>query len=740
MSRASCKSQRRVPVHDWTPPVCVWLCGVQVGRVSGWYVPRVQSTRGTFVIQLTYKIFIYMNSEERVTYFAYTDSRNKRTPFGIKAKDRTRHVYVIGKTGMGKSTLLENMAVQDIKNGEGFAFIDPHGKTAELLLEYIPESRAQDVVYFAPFDMEYPISFNVLEKVDQDKRHLVVAGLMSTFKKIWQDAWSARMEYILTNTLLALLEFPGATLLGVNRMLSDKAYRDQVLLHVKDPSVRSFWVDEFANYTERMAAEAVPAIQNKIGQFTANALIRNMIGQERSSFDIRALMDNRKILIINLSKGRIGESNANLLGGMLITKIYLAAMSRADVGDRILKTLPNFYLFVDEFQNFANESFADILSEARKYKLNLTVAHQYIEQMEEEVRAAVFGNVGTMVAFRVGAFDAEVLEKEFAPQFTAEDMVNLGFAQVYLKLMIDGISSQPFSAVTMEPIVLPQDSAVEKVITASRAQFARSRASVEQLIEEWHKPLPGSEDKKSKPKGVKPFDKAPRPQTAQQSHPQQSSRPVSQSVPQSKPLVHAAPIKSVSTTVATPSVSSVSVMPVSQSVQQQSVQQRTLPQNQPRPHPQSHPHSQVSSQPQAQPHAPKPVRPDIETNTQDGFASLKDMLSSLTKNNDKNSNKNKEPLSQKALEHNLHATHNAQHAVHHSNQGTHRPHDSMAVRPASPMPKIVLKPKEGHKPAATVVPSVAPQSTHKPAPEAHQETSHKKEVPHEVLASVLKVE
>ncbi|MEK7095382.1 MAG: type IV secretion system DNA-binding domain-containing protein, partial [Patescibacteria group bacterium] len=327
-------------------------------------------------------------NEERVTYFGQTDARNKKVKFGIKAKDRTRHVYVIGKTGMGKSTLLENMAVQDIKNGEGMAFIDPHGKTADLLLEYVPPERIKDVVYFAPFDTDYPISFNVLENVAPDRRHLVVSGLMSTFKKIWQDAWSARMEYILTNTLLALLEYPDATLLGVNRMLSDKEFRKKVITHVTDPSVRSFWVEEFANYTERMAAEAVPAIQNKIGQFTANALIRNMIGQSKSSFNIRQIMDERKIMIINLSKGRIGETNANLLGGMLITKIYLAALSRADVPDRVLKGMPNFYLFVDEFQSFANESFADILSEARKYKLNLTLAHQYIEQMEEEVRAA----------------------------------------------------------------------------------------------------------------------------------------------------------------------------------------------------------------------------------------------------------------------------------------------------------------------------------------------------------------
>lgn len=428
-------------------------------------------------------------NEERVTYFAETDARNKRVKFGIKAKDRTRHVYVIGKTGMGKSTLLENMAVQDIQNGEGMAFVDPHGKTADLLLEYIPQHRIKDVIYFAPFDLEHPISFNVLENVDPDKRHLVVSGLMSTFKKIWEDAWSARMEYILTNTLLALLEYPEATLLGVNRMLSDKDFRKKVVACITDPSVRSFWVDEFANYTERMAAEAVPAIQNKVGQFTANPLIRNMIGQPRSSFDIRKIMDDRKIMIINLSKGRVGEANANLLGGMMITKIYLAAMSRADVPDRVLKTLPNFYLFVDEFQNFANESFADILSEARKYKLNLTVAHQYIEQMEEEVRAAVFGNVGTMISFRVGAYDAEVLEKEFAPQFTAEDMVNLGFAQIYLKLMIDGISSPPFSAKTLGPIPRAEQSYVDRVLAASREQFALKRDDVEKAIVEWMAPV-----------------------------------------------------------------------------------------------------------------------------------------------------------------------------------------------------------------------------------------------------------
>lgn len=423
---------------------------------------------------------------ERVTYFGETDSRNKRVKFGIKAKDRTRHVYVIGKTGMGKSTLLENMAIQDLKNGEGMAFIDPHGKTAELLLDYVPPERMKDVIYFAPFDTDYPISFNVLEDVGFEKRHLVVAGLMSTFKKIWLDAWSARMEYILTNTLLALIEYPGATLLGVNRMLADKEYRKKVVDNVKDASVKSFWVDEFAKYTEKFAAEATPAIQNKIGQFTSNPLIRDIVGQPKSTLDIRKIMDEKKILIINLSKGRIGESNANLLGSMLITKIYLAAMSRADIQEKELKKMPNFYLYVDEFQSFANESFADILSEARKYKLNLTIAHQYIEQMSEEVRAAVFGNVGTFITFRVGAIDAEVLEKEFAPQFTAEDLVNLGMFQMYLKLMIDGVSSTAFSASSLPPFPEPVISYKKEIIENSRMQFANPRLEVEEAIKKWY--------------------------------------------------------------------------------------------------------------------------------------------------------------------------------------------------------------------------------------------------------------
>ncbi len=308
---------------------------------------------------------------------------------------------------------------------------------------------------------------------------------MSAFKKIWVDAWSARMEYILGNIMLALLEYPGSTLVAVNRMLTDKDFRKEVVNHISDPSVKSFWVNEYANYTEKFAAEAAPAIQNKVGQFVANPLIRNIIGQPKSSFDIRDIMDNRKILIINLSKGRVGEANANLLGSMLITKIYLGAMSRADLSEKELEKAPNFYLYVDEFQSFANESFADILSEARKYKLALSIAHQYIEQMTDEVRAAVFGNVGTMVTYRVGAYDAEVLEKEFSPYFLADDIVALQKYQMYLKLMIDGVTSQPFSASGMAPIPRPEINYTNEILASSRALYAKPRQQVEDELLAW---------------------------------------------------------------------------------------------------------------------------------------------------------------------------------------------------------------------------------------------------------------
>ena len=422
------------------------------------------------------------NDERRITYFAATHTRGKRDMFGIRAIDRGKHVYVIGKTGMGKSTLLENMAIQDIQNGEGLCFIDPHGSTAEKLLDFIPYERINDVVYFAPFDTDHPIGFNVMEDVGYDKRHLVVSGLMGALKRIWEDAWSARMEYILQNTLLALLEYPGSTLLDVNRMLINKSFRAAVVEKITDPIVKAFWTEEFAAFTDTYTREATPAIQNKIGQFTANPLIRNIVGQPVSSFDLRKIMDEKKIFIVNLSKGRMGETNASLLGSMLTVKIYLAAMSRADEPAAVLAKLPRCYFYVDEFQSMMNEAFADILSESRKYKLALTLANQYIEQMEEEVRDAVFGNVGTIICFRVGPFDAEVLETVFTPVFLPEDLVGLGIGQIYLTLMIDGVGSAPFSAETIPPIETPRISYRDDVISRSRALYGRVRADIEAAV------------------------------------------------------------------------------------------------------------------------------------------------------------------------------------------------------------------------------------------------------------------
>jgi hypothetical protein len=421
--------------------------------------------------------------DRRITYFAATHTRGKREIFGIRGDDRGKHIYVIGKTGMGKSTMLENMAIQDIQNGEGIAFIDPHGATAEKLLNFVPHNRIKDVVYFAPFDTDNPIGFNIMEDVGFDKRHLVVSGLMGALKRIWVDAWSARMEYILQNTLLALLEYPGSTLLDVNRMLTNKAFRADVVQKITDPLVKSFWTEEFAAFTDTYTREATPAIQNKIGQFTANPLIRNIVGQAKSTFDLRKMMDEKKIFIVNLSKGRMGETNASLLGSMLVVKIYLAAMSRADEPPIRMAKLPRFYFYVDEFQSMMNEAFADILSESRKYKLALTLANQYIEQMEENVRDAVFGNVGTLIVFRVGPFDAEVLETVFEPTFTPEDLVGLGIGQIYLTLMIDGVGSRPFSAETIPPIEQPSISYRDDVIENSRAQYARSRGEIDALVQ-----------------------------------------------------------------------------------------------------------------------------------------------------------------------------------------------------------------------------------------------------------------
>lgn len=460
-----------------------------------------------------------ISKDNQLVVLGETNFRSQRWRFGIKSDDRRRHMYVVGSTGMGKTEFLKNMAIQDIEAGRGIGFIDPHGDSADDLLDHIPAERIKDVIYLDPGDLAHPIAFNVMEKVDFEFRHLIASGLLGVFKKLFGvEVWSGRMEYILNNTILALLEYPDATLLAINKMLSNKEYRKKVVDNVKDPIVRSFWVDEFAKYTERFAAEATPAIQNKIGQFISNNLVRNIIGQTHSTIDIRKIMDEGKILIVNISRGKIGEDASRLLGALLVTKIQLAAMSRVDIPE---KDRLDFYLYVDEFQHFATESFANILSEARKYHLSLIMAHQYIKQMEEPVMDAVFGNVGTIISFRVGAEDGEFLEKWFQPDFLMNDIVNLGKFNIYLKLMIDGVSSKGFSAQTIPPLPKLEVSSREAILEHSRKKYATPREVVEKNIAEWAKPSEIQPERPSEgyrgqafnrgPAERRPYQDAPRP-------------------------------------------------------------------------------------------------------------------------------------------------------------------------------------------------------------------------------------
>jgi len=421
-----------------------------------------------------------------ITYFAKTNFRSSNDIFGIKRKDRRQHMYILGKSGTGKSVLLSNLIVQNIQNGEGVCVVDPHGELVEEILHLIPEHRKKDVIYFNPADTDFHIGFNVIQLDDPKYKHLVASGLMGIFTKIWANAWSSRMEYILNNAILALLDTPGTTLLGIPRLLVDKDYRQMIIGNLKDPVVKSFWVHEYEQWREQFRNEAIAPIQNKVGQFLSTSIIRNVVGQPKSTIDIFKIMNEGKIFLVNVSKGRIGEDNSALLGGMIITKIQLAAMERVRIPEDERK---DFYLYVDEFQNFATDSFANILSEARKYRLNLTIAHQYtaqIDNKEGNVKDAVFGNVGTMIIFRVGADDADFLEKEFEPEFTAQDLVSLPNYNIYLKLMIDGITSRPFSATTLPPMKIDPSSGVkDSIIESSRKLYTRSRQEVEDEISKW---------------------------------------------------------------------------------------------------------------------------------------------------------------------------------------------------------------------------------------------------------------
>lgn len=428
-----------------------------------------------------------VKKEQDTTFLGKCNFRGNERIFGIKTKDRRQHMYVIGKTGVGKTALLKNLALQDIRAGRGICIIDPHGEFVEEVLAQIPPERTNDAVYFNPVDSDYPIGFNVLEVPDTKYKHLVVSDLLGIFTKIWANVWSARMEYILQNCIMALLDTPGTTLLGVPRLLVDKGYRQKIVANVKDPVVKSFWVHEYETWQDKFRNEAIVPIQNKVNQFLNTSFIRNIVGQATSTLNIPAIMNEGKILLVNVSKGKVGEDNSALLGAMIITKVQLAAMERIRI---IEEDRRDFYLYVDEFQNFATDSFSNILSEARKYRLNLIIAHQYVGQLvtdvSTKVRDAVFGNVGTMISFRVGATDAEFLEKEFMPEFVMQDLINLPNHHVYLKLMVDGVDSRPFSAVTLPPLQFETDPEIkEKIIRVSRDRYARPREEVEEKISQW---------------------------------------------------------------------------------------------------------------------------------------------------------------------------------------------------------------------------------------------------------------
>ncbi len=415
------------------------------------------------------------NSKQQVTPIAVTNWRDIRKRFGIKEKNRRGHIYIIGKTGTGKTSLIANMASSDISQGNGLAILDPHGDLAESLLHHVPKERIRDVIYFNPGELEYPIAFNPLENIPKDFHHLVVSGLISVFKKIWSEFWGPRLEHILRYSLFTLLEYPDATLLDITRLLTEAGFRNKVLSYVTGPEIRAFWTFEFDKYSQWLRSEAVAPILNKVGQFLTSLPLRNVVGQRKNTFSLKDVMDTGKILIVNLAKGKVGEDCSSLLGSMIVTEIFLSALSRANVPEEKRKP---FYLYVDEFHNFVTISFADILSECRKYGLNLVLANQYINQLHEKVRDAVFGNVASIITFRVGAEDAKYLAREFRPTFEETDLMNLPNYHIYLRLMIDGVTSQPFSATTL-PFERDGNSSAEEIIQMSQVKYGRSRKEVE---------------------------------------------------------------------------------------------------------------------------------------------------------------------------------------------------------------------------------------------------------------------
>jgi hypothetical protein len=417
--------------------------------------------------------------DENISAFGLTNFRGINHQFGMLRVDRSRHVYIIGQTGAGKSGLLELFALSDIYHNQGYAIIDPHGDFAINNMKFIPPHRIKDVIYFNPADTAFPVGFNPLEVIDPNMKSNISSEVIGVLKRMFGESWGPRLEYILRYTILALLDRPETTMLDITRMLTDKKFRKETLSYSKDTVVLQFWKVEFASWNDKFVAEAIAPVLNKVGAFTANPIIRNIIGQPKSTFNIRQIMDEGKILVVNLSKGLIGEDNAGILGAFLVTKIQLAAMSRSDIPN--IKDRRPFYLYVDEFQNFATDSFATILSEARKYGLNLTVANQYISQMTDTVRGAVFGNVGTMISFRVSAEDAQVLAQQFQPQFEPSDLLQMHNRHFIVNMVINGEKSPAFSATTLT-LPPPQADNTAYIIETTRHKYSRTRADVEDMI------------------------------------------------------------------------------------------------------------------------------------------------------------------------------------------------------------------------------------------------------------------
>lgn len=421
--------------------------------------------------------------QENPRIFAVTDYRNIHIPFGIKKLDRRRHMYLLGKTGTGKSTLLKNMIIGDILDGNGLAVLDPHGDLVEEILDIIPEHRIKDVVYLDPSDIEYPIGLNMLDIKPDETKDLLADGIVNVFKKFFGDSWGPRLEYLLNYSILTLLHCQNVSLLAVLRILSDKNYRKFLLKQVKDPFILKFWEDEFTQLSnnQKLLAEAIAPIQNKVGRFLGPTMIRNMIGQIKSSIDLQEIMNTGKIFLVNLSQGKIGEENSSLLGAMIVTRLYSNAMQRAKIPENQRR---DFYLYVDEFQNFATESFVKILSEARKYGLNLIVTHQYVDQIDQKIQDAIFGNIGTLMNYVVGQKDAQRLEKEYAPHLTAEDLVNLDRFRLTLKLTIDGAQSPPFTAIGLKP-TYREFKLQDRIKDYCRETYSKPRDVVEHKLNKW---------------------------------------------------------------------------------------------------------------------------------------------------------------------------------------------------------------------------------------------------------------